>query len=92
MAAADGARRVRRRLCHVDKARAFAQGAHRRQRRRSRRLRAHAAAEFQILREAQTMLERMAHRGACACDNDSGDGAGVLSAIPDQLYRNELKK
>ena len=37
------------------------------------------------------MLERMAHRGACACDNDSGDGAGVLTAIPDQLYRDDLK-
>lgn len=36
------------------------------------------------------MLERMAHRGACSCDNDSGDGAGVLTAIPDKLYRNEL--
>lgn len=37
------------------------------------------------------MLERMAHRGACACDNDSGDGAGVMTAIPDKLYREELK-
>lgn len=34
----------------------------------------------------------MAHRGACGCDNDSGDGAGVLTAIPDQLYRDELLK
>lgn len=38
------------------------------------------------------MLERLAHRGACACDNDSGDGAGVMTAIPDALYRKELKK
>lgn len=38
------------------------------------------------------MLERMAHRGACACDNDSGDGAGVLTAIPDLLYRDEIKE
>ncbi|KAI6241560.1 Glutamine amidotransferase type-2 domain-containing protein [Aphelenchoides fujianensis] len=44
-----------------------------------------------ILQEGKVMLERMAHRGACACDNDSGDGAGVLTAIPDQLYRDELK-
>ncbi|VDN53813.1 unnamed protein product [Dracunculus medinensis] len=43
-----------------------------------------------ILKEARIMLERMAHRGACSCDNDSGDGAGVLTAIPDKLYRNEL--
>lgn len=45
-----------------------------------------------ILCEARTMLERMAHRGACACDNDSGDGAGVLTAIPDILYRKSVKK
>nr|CDJ87178.1 Glutamine amidotransferase domain containing protein [Haemonchus contortus] len=45
-----------------------------------------------ILCEARTMLERMAHRGACACDNDSGDGAGVLTAIPDLLYRKSVKK
>ncbi|CAJ0935345.1 unnamed protein product, partial [Mesorhabditis belari] len=45
-----------------------------------------------ILKDARTMLERMAHRGACGCDNDTGDGAGVLTAIPDSLYRDELKK
>ncbi|KAI1729795.1 glutamine amidotransferases class-II domain-containing protein [Ditylenchus destructor] len=45
-----------------------------------------------ILQEGRIMLERMAHRGACGCDNDSGDGAGVLTAIPDKLYREELKK
>ena len=38
------------------------------------------------------MLERMAHRGACVCDNDSGDGAGVMTAIPDELYREEIKR
>lgn len=32
----------------------------------------------------------MYHRGACACDNDTGDGAGVLTAIPHSLYAKEL--
>jgi glutamate synthase (NADH) len=32
----------------------------------------------------------MYHRGACACDNDTGDGAGVLTAIPHTLYAKEL--
>uniref|UniRef100_A0A914W184 glutamate synthase (ferredoxin) n=1 Tax=Plectus sambesii TaxID=2011161 RepID=A0A914W184_9BILA len=50
-----------------------------------------AVATHKILHDGRTMLERMEHRGACACDNDSGDGAGVLTAIPDQLYRAELK-
>ncbi|VDK30506.1 unnamed protein product [Gongylonema pulchrum] len=48
-------------------------------------------ATHQILKDGRTMLERLAHRGACACDNDSGDGAGVMTVIPDALYRKELK-
>lgn len=32
----------------------------------------------------------MKHRGACACDNDTGDGAGVLSSIPHDLYVREM--
>ena len=34
----------------------------------------------------------MSHRGACSCDNLTGDGAGVMVAIPDQYYRNVLKQ
>lgn len=45
---------------------------------------------LKILRDAQTLAERMYHRGACACDNDTGDGAGVLTAIPHHLYTKEL--
>ncbi|CAB3410195.1 unnamed protein product [Caenorhabditis bovis] len=45
-----------------------------------------------IMSDARTMLERMAHRGACGCDNDSGDGAGVLTAIPDAFYRKLIKE
>jgi len=33
----------------------------------------------------------MNHRGACSCDNDSGDGAGVLTAIPHSFYAHELR-
>jgi glutamate synthase (NADPH/NADH) len=45
----------------------------------------------QILTDSRTMLERMEHRGACSCDNDSGDGAGVMTAIPHKLYADELR-
>ncbi|CAD5222292.1 unnamed protein product [Bursaphelenchus xylophilus] len=45
-----------------------------------------------ILQEGNVMLERMAHRGACACDNNSGDGAGVMAAVPDSFYRKILKE
>lgn len=45
---------------------------------------------LQILRDAQTLAERMIHRGACACDNDTGDGAGVMASLPHELYATEL--
>ncbi|KAM3726870.1 Glutamate synthase [NADH], amyloplastic [Dirofilaria immitis] len=48
-------------------------------------------ATHQVLCDGRKMLQRLAHRGACACDNDSGDGAGVMTAIPDALYRKDLK-
>ena len=47
--------------------------------------------EFQIVRDAQILSARMNHRGACACDNDTGDGAGVLCAIPHDYYANEIR-
>lgn len=34
----------------------------------------------------------MTHRGACSCDNLTGDGAGVMIGIPDQFYRNILER
>ncbi len=34
---------------------------------------------------------RMEHRGGCACDNDTGDGAGVLTGVPHQLYARALR-
>ncbi|ELT96170.1 hypothetical protein CAPTEDRAFT_177943 [Capitella teleta] len=43
-----------------------------------------------VLRDAQTMLKRMEHRGACGCDNDTGDGAGVLTSIPHTFYAKQL--
>lgn len=33
----------------------------------------------------------MTHRGACSCDNLTGDGAGIMIAIPDQYYRQQLE-
>lgn len=44
-----------------------------------------------IVRDAQTLAESMYHRGACACDNDTGDGAGLLAAIPHEFYASVLK-
>lgn len=43
-----------------------------------------------LIQDAETMSRRMEHRGACACDNNTGDGAGVLVAIPHEFYKNKL--
>lgn len=43
------------------------------------------------MRDAEKLAMRMNHRGACACDNDTGDGAGVLTAIPHSYYAHELR-
>jgi glutamate synthase domain-containing protein 1 len=31
-----------------------------------------------IVRDAMTVLAHMSHRGACGCDPETGDGAGIL--------------
>jgi glutamate synthase domain-containing protein 2/glutamate synthase domain-containing protein 1/glutamate synthase domain-containing protein 3 len=38
------------------------------------------------------VVENLEHRGACGCDPDSGDGAGLLVQIPDAFLRRELAK
>src|SRR5690606_4302473 len=47
-----------------------------------------------IVRDALTMLHRMDHRGACGCEPNTGDGAGILTALPHaflaQVAREEL--
>lgn len=45
----------------------------------------HGRASNRILRNAQIMLERMSHRAALSADNETGDGAGVMTAMPHRL-------
>ena len=45
-----------------------------------------------IVDNALTMLERMNHRGACGCEPDSGDGAGIMVRLPDKFLRREMAK
>ena len=44
-------------------------------------------ASHAIVSDALLMLENMNHRGACGCEVDSGDGAGILVKIPDGFMR-----
>jgi len=44
-------------------------------------------AKHDIIVEALSGLTCMEHRGACSADNDSGDGAGLMTAIPWELLQ-----
>ncbi|MCL6523435.1 MAG: glutamate synthase large subunit [Thermoflavifilum sp.] len=46
----------------------------------------------QMIADALTVLENMEHRGACGCENNTGDGAGILIQIPDEFFRQECPK
>ena len=36
----------------------------------------------QIVDDSLHMLDHMTHRGACGCEANTGDGAGILTALP----------
>jgi glutamate synthase (NADPH) large chain len=44
-----------------------------------------------ILKGIQVLLN-LAHRGACGCDAETGDGAGILIQIPHEFYARECAK
>ncbi|MGO1242527.1 glutamate synthase large subunit [Sphingobacterium sp. JB170] len=43
----------------------------------------------QQVKDALTMLENMEHRGACGCDPESGDGAGIMIQVPHEFLWEE---
>ncbi len=45
-----------------------------------------------LLRDALATLTRLAHRGAVAADRKTGDGAGILTQIPHELFERELAR
>ncbi len=44
-------------------------------------------ASHDIVRDANAMLYAMDHRGACGCEPNTGDGAGILVALPHAFLR-----
>jgi glutamate synthase (NADPH/NADH) large chain len=46
----------------------------------------------QIISDALTILENMEHRGACGCENNTGDGAGITVQIPHEFFFDECLK
>jgi glutamate synthase domain-containing protein 2/glutamate synthase domain-containing protein 1/glutamate synthase domain-containing protein 3 len=43
----------------------------------------------EIIRQGIQVLTNLTHRGACGCDPETGDGAGVLIQIPHQFFARE---
>ena len=45
-------------------------------------------ASHQIVDQALTVLQNLDHRGACGCEENTGDGAGILLQIPHAFLRH----
>ena len=41
----------------------------------------------EIITESLQVLVNLGHRGACGCDPETGDGAGILMQMPDAFFR-----
>ncbi|WP_017731649.1 glutamate synthase large subunit [Nafulsella turpanensis] len=52
----------------------------------------HALQSHKTVANALRMLENMEHRGACGCEPETGDGAGILLQIPHAFLSEESKK
>src|SRR5215216_5280576 len=46
----------------------------------------------QVVSDALTVLENMEHRGACGCENNTGDGAGIMLQTPHEFFFEECLK
>src|SRR5213596_260777 len=50
------------------------------------------APSYEIIQIALNALERLTHRGGVDADGASGDGAGLLTSIPDAFFRARGKE
>jgi len=46
----------------------------------------------QTILDALTVLENMEHRGACGCENNTGDGGGIMLQMPHEFFFEECLK
>ncbi len=49
-------------------------------------------ASHQIVMDADTILRAMDHRGACGCEANTGDGAGILVGTPTAFFKRVAKE
>src|SRR5690606_32494241 len=45
-----------------------------------------------IVEDADRILRHMEHRGACGCEENTGDGAGMLTALPHEFCVKVAKR
>ena len=45
-----------------------------------------------IVSDAVTVLKNLLHRGACGCEDNTGDGAGILIQMPHKFLKRECAK
>ena len=45
-----------------------------------------------IITNALTILKNLIHRGACGCEENTGDGVGILTQIPDKFFQRVCKE
>ena len=45
-----------------------------------------------IVQQALQVLINLLHRGACGCEANTGDGAGILLQMPDKFLRREAAR
>src|SRR5438128_404093 len=49
-------------------------------------------ASHAIVRQALTVLKNLLHRGACGCEPNTGDGAGILLQMPHAFFARECRR
>src|SRR5678815_2114199 len=49
------------------------------------------AKSHEIIRQGLSILINLNHRGACGCEYNTGDGAGILIQMPDAFLREACR-
>jgi glutamate synthase (NADPH/NADH) large chain len=44
-----------------------------------------------IIDQGLEILKNLVHRGACGCDPETGDGAGILMQVPHEFFQREME-
>jgi glutamate synthase (NADPH) large chain len=52
----------------------------------------HGNKSHEIIRKGIEILVNLTHRGACGCDPETGDGAGILIQIPHEFFARECSE